>query len=533
MKMLVSDAMSEEGLKILKGSGIPVDVITGLGEDELCGIIGEYDGLIIRSGTTVTKKVIDAGKNLRVIGRAGVGVDNVDVPYATEKGILVMNTPAANIISAAEHSMALITSLARMIPWAHQSVHAGEWKRSKYTGIELYGKTLGIIGVGRVGGEVAKRAKAYNMTMLGYDPFLPKDVADNLSVKLTTLEDVIKNADIMTIHAPLMPETKNMISMPQFRMMKKNALLVNVARGGIVNEDDLYEALKDKVIAGAAFDVYVDEPLQKNCRLLELDNLIMTPHLGASTVEAQERVSVDIAENVVAYLRDNIIANAINAPRCQTDAECLPYMPLAERLGICVRQLNGMRPIDAIEVSCSGELVQKNIKMISLAAIMGVMNNIHGGILNMVNAEAVARKNNVKIKESRTDESRIYSNMVTVSVTSGKDVCTVRGTVFANRPRLVGVNGYDLEMPLDTDLLFAKYMDRPGVIGSVGKILGENDINIGHMTVGRDTKNGTAIMFLGVDNEIPAQLHAQIDKVTGFSESKFIGIVKRHDTGQP
>ncbi|MCL2143066.1 MAG: phosphoglycerate dehydrogenase [Methanomassiliicoccaceae archaeon] len=525
MKLLVSDPLSEEGLKILAASGIPVDVKPGLSEDELCAVIGEYDGLIIRSGTTVTKKILDAGKNLKVVGRAGVGVDNVDVPYATQKGVLVMNTPSANIISAAEHSLAMIMTLARMIPWAHASVHKGEWKRSKFTGIELYGKTLGIIGVGRVGGEIAKRARSFNMTMIGYDPYLPKDVAESLCVKLTTLEDVLKNSDIMTIHTPLLPETKNMISMPQFKMMKKNALLVNVARGGIVNEDDLYDALKNKVIAGAAFDVFVDEPLKEGSKLIELDNLVMTPHLGASTVEAQEKVSVDIAENVIMYLRDNIIANAINAPRGQLDPALAPYLPLAERLGVTMHQLNGKRPVDKIEVVCSGEIASKNTKMVTLSAMIGVMKNIVGDNVNMVNAESLAKGKNIKVTESKNEDSPVYSNMVTITVTSGKDARTVRGTVFAQTPRLIGIDDYSFEIPMDSDMLFARYHDKPGVIGSVGKILGENNINIGQMTVGRDAKNGTAIMLMGVDHKVPDALIKKISDATGFDETKFIGLV--------
>jgi D-3-phosphoglycerate dehydrogenase len=449
----------------------------------------------------------------------------VDVPYATGKGILVMNTPSANIISAAEHSLAMIMSLVRNIPWAHSSVHKGECKRIKYTGIELYGKTVGIVGVGRVGGEVAKRAKAYNMTMLGYDPFLPKEVADNLSVKLVSLEEVIRNSDVMTIHAPLMPETKNMISAPQFKMMKKGALLVNVARGGIVNEDDLYDALKNGTIAGAAFDVFVDEPIKKDSRLLELENLIITPHLGASTVEAQERVSVDIAESIIAYLRSDTITNAINAPRGQIDPELSSYLPLAEHLGACARQLNGMRPIDSAEIICSGEIAGKNTKMITISVIRGMLKDVHGETVNMVNAESIAKSKNIKIKESKTGESPVYSSTVTVAIMSEKDTCTVRGTIFANIPRLVGIDDYDFEMPMCTDILFAKYKDRPGVIGKVGMTLGENNINIGHMTVGRDVKSGTAIMLMGVDNEVPAELHAKIDSVTGFKGSKFIGIV--------
>jgi D-3-phosphoglycerate dehydrogenase len=276
MKILVSDPLSEEGLAILRESGIPVDVKPGLTEDELCAIVGEYDGLVIRSGTKVTAKVIEAGAKggLRVVGRAGVGVDNVDIPAATDKGILVMNTPSANILSAAEHTCAMIMAAVRNIPQAHLSMHNGEWKRSKFTGIELNGKTLGIIGVGRVGGEVAKRLKHFNMKLIGYDPFLPPEVAENIGVKLTNLEEVITTADIMTIHTPLLPDTRNMISMPQFKMMKPSAILVNVARGGIVNEDDLYTALKEKVISGAAFDVWCNEPLSDDEKKLRLKDML-------------------------------------------------------------------------------------------------------------------------------------------------------------------------------------------------------------------------------------------------------------------
>jgi D-3-phosphoglycerate dehydrogenase len=317
-----------------------------------------------------------------------------------------------------------------------------------------------------------------------------------------------------------------MISMPQFKMMKKNALLVNVARGGIVSEDDLYEALKNKVIAGAAFDVFVDEPLKEGCKLLELDNLVMTPHLGASTVEAQEKVSVDIAENVIMYLRDNMISNAINAPRGQLDPTLASYLPLGERLGICVHQLNGMRPVDKIEVVFSGELAQKNTKMVTLSILIGVLKNIVGDSVNMINAESIAKGKNIKITESKNEDSPVYSNMVTVRVTSGKDAISVRGTVFAHVPRLIGIDNYCFEIPMDTDMLFARYHDKPGMIGSVGKILGENNINIGQMTVGRDTGTKMAIMLMGVDHEVPAELIKKISDATGFNETKYIDLVE-------
>ena len=526
MKLLVSDPLSEEGLKILTASGIPVDVRPGLKEDELCAIIGEYDGLIIRSGTTVTKKVIDSGKKLRVIGRAGVGVDNIDVPAATAKGILVMNTPSANIISAAEHSCAMIMALVRNIPMAHASMHAGEWKRSKYTGIELNGKTLGIIGVGRVGGEVAKRLKHFNMTLIGYDPYLPKEVADEIGVRLTDLDDVITHADIMTIHTPLLPETRGMISMTQFKKMKPTAMLVNVARGGIVNEKDLYDALKNKVIAGAAFDVWENEPLSDDeKKLLELDNLVTTPHLGASTYEAQERVSIEVAEAAIKFLNDGIITNAINAPRGQLDPEIAPFVTLAEYLGIIAQQLNGSKPVELLEITCCGELAKKDTRRIGISAIIGVLQNIIGEKANMINAGSIAKGKGIVVKEAKSDDSKVYDSTLSVKVTSGKKSSEVRGTVFANIPRLVGVNDYSFEIPIQNNIFVARYKDKPGIIGAVGKILGDNGVNIGQMTVGRDAPNGTAIMVLSVDHPVSKEIEEKVDAATGFEKSKFISLL--------
>lgn len=529
MKILVSDPLSEEGLKILNDAGIPVDVRPGLSEDELCDIIGGYEGLMIRSGTTVTKKVIDAGKDLKFIGRAGVGVDNIDVPYATEKGILVMNTPSANIISAAEHSFAMIMSLARKIPWAHCSVHECKWERGKFTGVELFGKTLGIIGVGRVGGEIAKRAKAFEMKMIGYDPFLPKEVADSLGVKLTTLDEVLRESDIMTIHTPLLPDTKNMISAKQFKMMKPNALLVNVARGGIVSEDDLYDALKNKTIAGAAFDVFVDEPVKPDCRLMQLDNLIMTPHLGASTKEAQEKVSVELADTIVRFLKDGLISNAINAPRGQTDPEMEPYFELARNLGICAHQLNGQRPINKVEITCCGEIAEKNTKMITTSVLIGILSKIVGPSVNMINAASIAKGKNIQIVESKDRDSPVYTNTITVDVTSGKDKRAVRGTSIAGRPRLVGIDEYSFEMVLENDIVVAMYKDAPGVIGRVGKILGENGINVGSMVVGRDGPKGSAIMLVGVDQQVPMEIIEQIGNDPDFKETKLIDLVEEEE----
>lgn len=524
-KILVSDPLSEEGLKILRDSSFPVDEKFELSEDELCNTIGDYDCLIIRSGTNVTKKVIDAAKKLRVIGRAGVGVDNIDVPAATERGILVMNTPSANILSAAEHTCALLLSLARNIPFAHDSMHRGEWKRAKYTGVEMNGKTLGIIGVGRVGGEVAKRLKSFNMTIVGYDPFLPKDVADSIGVRLTTLEEVLTISDFMTIHTPLLPDTRNMISTKQFDMMKSNARLANVARGGIVDEEALYVALKNKTIAGAAFDVWCEEPIcEANKKLLELDNIITTPHLGASTVEAQERVATEVAEAAVKFLKDGVITNAINAPRGKLDPETEQYVPLAERMGVLAHQLNGNAPIDGLEIIYCGNLASKQTKMLSIYTVMGVLKYIIGpGQANIINALPIAKGKGITIKESSTDEAEDYTNIIEVRTTSGKETRSIRGTVFGGQPRLVGIDEYSFEVPMSGDIVYVRYKDAPGMIGKIGTAIGDANINVAQMAVGRSEDN--ALMLLIVDQDVRSDVLENIVKVSGAKDAKFIDLV--------
>jgi len=521
-RILVSDSLDEEGLNILKGSGFPVDEKVDLTEDQLCEIIGNYDCLIIRSGTKVTRKVIDSAKKLRVIGRAGVGVDNVDIPYATEKGILIMNTPEANIISAAEHSCAMLLSLARMIPFAHNSMHKKEWKRSKFTGVELNGKVLGIVGVGRVGGEVAKRLKAFNMTLIGFDPYLPKDVADKIGVRLTTFEEVITTADFMTIHTPLLPETKNMISMPQFKMMKPGVRIANVARGGIVNEEDLYTALKEKIIAGAAFDVFCNEPLAEcDLKLLELDNFVTTPHLGASTAEAQERVAVEVAVAAVKYLKTGEITNAINAPRGKLDPETAVFVPLAENMGMLAQQINANSPIEELEITFCGELANKQTKMLSLSVVVGLLRNIIGrDTANIINAMPVAKQKGIVIKESSTQKSENYANMIEVKTVSKGKKAVIRGTVFGDQPRLVGFDEYTFDAPMDGDMVMVYYKDSPGIIGAVGTVFGDNNINIGQMSVGRYKSN--ALMVLTVEQHVKPEVLKKVAQVSGTSDVKYV-----------
>lgn len=524
-KILIADQLSDDGVKMLKDAGFDVDVKTGMTEDELCSVIGDYDALIVRSATKPNAKVIDAGKKLKVIGRAGVGVDNIDVPYATSKGILVMNTPSANILSAAEHSCAMLLAMARNIPFAHESMHRGEWKRSKYTGVELNGKVLGIIGVGRVGGEVAKRMKAFNMTLIGYDPFLPKDVADSLGVRLTTLEEVLTTSDFMTIHTPLLPDTRNMISLPQFKMMKPNARLANVARGGIVNEEDLYTALKDHIIAGAAFDVWCNEPLDDSeKKLLELDNLVTTPHLGASTVEAQERVAVEIAEHITMFLRDGTVSNAINAPRGKLDADTEPYMPLAERMGVLVQQMVGNHPLDKLAISYNGALAGKQTKLLTVQTVIGYLKNVIG-TANIINALPVAKQKGIEISETSNDTAKDYTSVIEVAFTAAGVTRTIRGTVIGGVPRLVGLDDFSFDMPMTGDMMYLRYRDAPGVIGVVGNDLGAVGINIAQMAVSRSGK--CAMMVLSVDGDIPDETVAKVARDVGTKDVGFLNLVER------
>ncbi len=523
-KILVSDPLSDEGIKILKSSGFPVDVKSGLSEDELCAIIGNYDCLIIRSGTKVTPRVIKAGRNLKVIGRAGVGVDNIDVPCATNRGILVINTPSANILSAAEHSCAMLLALARNIPFAHESMHRGEWKRSKYTGVELNGKILGIIGVGRVGGEVAKRMKAFNMTMIGYDLFLPKEVADSLGVRLTTLEEVITTADFITIHTPLLPDTRNMISLPQFKMMKPNARIANVARGGIVNEEDLYTALKEDIIAGAAFDVWCNEPLSDNeKKLLELNNLVTTPHLGASTVEAQERVAVEIAEHTIMYLRDGIISNAINAPCGKLDTETEAFMPIANRMGVLVQQMVGNHPLEKLEFIYRGGLTGKQTKFLTINTVIGYLRRVIG-IANMINALPMAKAKGIEITETINDTAKDYANIVEIKFTFQGRTRSIRGTVIDSQPRLVGVDDFSFDIPMNGDMMFLSYKDTPGVIGVVSNTLENAGINVTQMSVGRS--GDRALMFLTVDQNIPEEIVSRVAQNVDTDDIKFLDFVE-------
>ena len=522
IKLLVTDELSKEGLEMLREGGkVQVDVRPGIPHDELLKIIGDYDALIIRSGTKVNAEVIEAGKNLKVVGRAGVGVDNVDVKAATRKGILVMNTPAANIISAAEHTMAMMMALARNIVWADASLKEGEWKRSKFTGFELNGKTLGIVGIGRVGGEVAKRAKSFQMKMIGFDPYIPPEVAVKLGVRLMPLEQVIEEADIITVHAALTPSTHHLINKDLIARMKPNAIILNVARGELIDEEALYEALKEKRIAGAALDVFSKEP-PTGSNLLTLDNIVVTPHLGASTKEAQEKVSAEMAEHVKMFLVDKRISNAVNAPVRGMDPKVVPFISVAERLGAFAVQLTDV-PVVKVNVTFYGDLASVDTKMLTVSALMGVLSNLSGEQPNIINTEMIAKEKGIQVVESKIEESKRYVNMISISLQSDGVKREVRGTAFpATEPRLLGIDDYDLDMPLEGDFLMSVHADVPGIIGRIGTLLGSRNINIARMGLGRDQKGGRALMLVSVDAPVTEETIKDLASIKGFEEVRSI-----------
>lgn len=522
MRLLVTDPISEEGLALLeRENDVQVDVKPDLGHERLLEEVGAYDALIVRSGTKVTADVIDAGTRLKVIGRAGVGVDNVDINHATRRGVLVMNTPSANILSAAEHTMAMMLTLARRIVWAHNSLMEGKWERKRFTGTELSGKTLGIVGIGRVGGEVAKRAKAFQMRLVGYDPFISPEKAVKVGVRLLPLDRVLEEADIITVHAPLTSSTYHLLDEEKLSLVKPGALLVNCARGGIVDEDALHDTLAEGRLAGAALDVYEEEPPQDR-KLFQLDNIVTTPHLGASTREAQEKVSLEMAEQVMTFLKSGRISNAVNAPREKVDPKVAPFIPLAEKLGAFAINLFD-NPLEKVKVTVCGDLAGMETGILRISSLIGVLSNITGENTNIINAEAVAKEKGIKVMESKVDECYHYVNMISITLQSNGETVEVRGTAFpSNEPRLLGVDEFDIDMPLEDDFILTIHEDVPGVIGKVGTILGRHGVNIGRMRVGRKERGARALMLIGVDEPVDKSLLDELIKECGLTDARYL-----------
>ncbi|MGB5694787.1 MAG: phosphoglycerate dehydrogenase [Polyangiales bacterium] len=504
VRVLVSDKLAEAGLKVLREApGVELDFRPGMSEDELCAVIGDYDGLIIRSATEVTPRVVEHGHRLRVVGRAGIGVDNVDIPAASRRGIVVMNTPTGNSVTTAEHALALLASLARKIPQAVASMRAGQWEKTKFQGREIAYKTLGVIGLGNIGRIVADRAQGLKMKVIGVDPVMSSDRAAELGIELVELDELLSRSDFVTIHAPLTPDTKNLIDDAAFAKMKRGALLVNAARGGIVDEGALARAVTEGKIAGAALDVFGKEPIDPGHPLLKLENVLCTPHLGASTSEAQERVAVEIAEQVIAYLQLGIVKNAVNVPALpQEIAERLgPYLEVAKALGSLVGQLE---PIDVRElrVTCTGEAGELGVTPIARAALAGFLEQHLEEPVNPISAPYEAQERGIRLAEVKEPSDR-YATTVRVTVTGEKGIHTATGTPGRRgEPRLVGLEGYEIDAVMEGSILIMRNQDRPGVIGSVGTLLGSRGINVSRMQVGLDEKSGQALALWNVDSTV-------------------------------
>lgn len=500
MKVLVSDNLSQKGLEILKKAGLDVEVKTGMKPDELADNIGNYHGLVVRSATKVTSKIIDAALNLKVIGRAGSGLDNVDITAATKKGIVVMNAPGGNTITTAEHTMALMFALARQIPQATASMKQGQWEKKKFMGVELFNKTLGVVGIGNIGSQVAKRAQAFAMNVIAYDPFLSEEKAKTMGVEKVSLEELFSNSDFITIHTPITAETRNMINKETIKKMKDGVRIINCARGGIINEKDLYDALAEGKVAGAALDVFEKEPPENN-PLLTLDNVISTPHLGAATKEAQENVAIVIAEQIADYLVHGTIRNAVNFPSIPADqvAKLQPYINLAEKLGLFAAQIfeGG---VTEITIEYRGEASEINSAPVKIAAIKGFLTPILEETVNFVNAPFIAKERGIEIKETKSADAGDYQSMVAMRVKAKDRESYLAGTLFSRKdPRIVAIDSFKIEIVPEGELLFIYNNDKPGVIGNIGTLLGKNKINIARMQFGREAPGGRAISVVTID----------------------------------
>ncbi len=518
MKVLITDGMAKDGLEILEAATeLDIDVRKGIPKEELMEIIGDFDAVIIRSATTLTEELIEAGTNLKAIGRAGIGVDNVDVEAATKKGIVVMNTPEANAITTAEHTITLMLSLARRIPEAHASLKAGKWERSKFKGIEIYGKTLGCIGLGNIGKLVAERAMGLKMNVIAYDPFLTQEAAEKLGVELVSIDDLLARADIITMHTPLTAETKDLINKDSFEKTKPGVIIINCARGGVINEEDITEAVKEGKIAGAAFDVYTSEPVEQDNPILSIDeNIVMTPHLGASTAEAQTKVGLAIAEQIVDFLVNGVVNNAVNMPSVSLEALTVmkPYLNLAEKLGVLQGQLC-KGGIKEVILEYDGEVSELDTSPITVSALKGFLTPVMDVVVSHVNAPVIAKERGIKVIEAKSSEAKDYTSSITLRVKTKDGETKVSGTIFGKEePRIVNVNGVSIDLVPEGNMLVSENNDKPGFIGSMCSILGDNGVNIGRLHLGREAIGGRAIVFTSVDTPVPEDVIEQIENLT-------------------
>ncbi|PWK61642.1 phosphoglycerate dehydrogenase [Roseicyclus mahoneyensis] len=516
-KVLISDSLSDAAVQIFKDRGIDVtfDPSIGKDKDKLLAVIDQYDGLAIRSASKVTEKIIAAATNLKVIGRAGIGVDNVDIPEASKKGIIVMNTPFGNSITTAEHAIAMMFATARQIPEANASTHAGKWEKSRFMGVELTAKTLGVIGAGNIGSIVCDRARGLKMKVMAYDPFLSEDRARQMGVAKVDLDQLLAQADFITLHVPYTEKTANILSAEALAKTKKGVRIINCARGGLVDEAALAELIKSGHVAGAAFDVFAEEPATEN-PLFDLPNVVVTPHLGAATTEAQENVALQVAEQMADYLLTGAVSNALNMPSVTAQEAAImgPWLKLAEYLGAFVGQLTD-EPIETIEVVYNGIAKDMNLKALNCAAIAGVMKATNPDV-NMVSAPIMAKERGVELSTTTQDKTGVFDGYIRLVVTTPTRTRSIAGTVFSDgKPRFIQIKGINIDAEIGQHMLYTTNKDVPGIIGTLGQTLGENGVNIANFTLGRSVREGEAIALLYLDEQPPAHVLAKL-KATGL-----------------
>jgi len=525
MKVLVAEPISDEAIEYMRRNGLEVDVKVGMSREELMQTIPEYDAIIVRSQTRVDSEIINAAKNLKIIGRAGVGVDNIDIATATHHGIVVVNAPGGNTISTAEHAIALMLAAARKISQADRSVKEGKWERKKFMGIELRGKTAGVIGLGRVGFEVAKRCKALEMNVVAFDPYVPKERAEQIGVKLTDLDTLLSISDVVTIHVPRTKETIGLIGTEQLKKMKDGVIVINAARGGIVDENALYEAITSGKVFAAGIDVYEKEPPDPNNPLLKLENIVTTPHIAASTREAQLNVGMIIAEDIVNVSKGLPVRNAVNLPSIEP-AEfeyMMPFLTLAEKMGkIASTRLGGA--IKKVKVTCSGKLANKNTEFVTRALLKGLFEPILGSEINLVSAKPVAVERGITVEESKVESVEHYESLLEVVVESNGKEMYLAGTCFGSEFRILKIDVYNVNFVPKGHYVISLHEDKPGVIGKVGTLFGKNNINIAGMIVGRsgDKPGGIQLMLLLVDDPPTEEVLSEMVKLDGILDATYV-----------
>ncbi len=521
VKVLVTDPIAKEGIEILEQAGIDVEECLGLSPEELKEVIKDADGLVIRSGTKVTQDLVDHAAQLKVVGRAGTGLDNVDIPACNKRGIVVMNTPGGNTNSAAEHTIAMMLSLTRHIPQATASLKAGKWEKKLFKGREVAGKVLGIIGIGRIGSIVASLARGLKMKVLAFDPHIRPDTADKIGVELKELDDLLKESDYISIHTPLTKETKGFVNKDLFAKMKKGAMVINCARGGIINEADLYDALSSGHLGGAALDVFEVEPPGTENPLLSLKNFICTPHLGASTLEAQENVAVAVARQIADYLTKGIVRNAVNVPSVSSEvlAQLGPFLHLGEKMGSFHAQI-AKGPVEEVQIEYQGDVAELDIAPVTVAVLKGLLAPVLKEDVNFVNAPILADERGIKVSIARSKTAEDFTNLLTVTVKTTEDSNTLSGTIFGKKePRLVRINNFRLEAVPQGHMLLIYNEDRPGVIGRIGSTLGELNMNIARMQVGQDEGHHRNVILLTTDEPVTQKVLDSLKEQDGVTQA--------------